>query len=276
MPVHVDRYVYVFPGVNVSLSATLSQTNLLPQRVVLVCPAYSLLSLSRRYKGTITDETGKIQADGGRVEGGSDGGDNNISAFLNAQKGSMIVSRRREAVPIAAAKDEDDDSVSTSGSSEDEDDAKPAPKGVLTRASSTGMPALDNSAMNFMTPSLARVVAEDLGINRIFCGHQPHGDAPLAFSVTCDSDSSASGKHLHNRHHHHQAAPPKQLQIIVGDTSYSANTQWNLNPTLKVSTCGHLFSVPLSAPLFFSQTQILTPLLLFSLSFFPCTLSLFL
>ena len=236
--------------------------------MVLACPTNSPLSLSRRYKGTITDEAGKIQADGERVEVGSEGGDNNISAFLNAQKGSMIVSRRREAVPVAAAKDEDDDSASTSGSSEDEGDAKPTPKAVLTRARSTGMPALDNSAMNFMTPSLARVVVEDLGINRIFCGHQPHGDAPLAFSVTCDSDSSASGKHLHNRHHHHQTASPKQLQIIVGDTSYSANTQWNLNPTLKVSTCSLCPSLLPSL----SRKRTLTPLSLFSL--FPRTLSL--
>jgi len=195
-----------------------------------------------KYKGTVTDEKGNIQADG---EGAAD--DSNIAAFLNAREGSLIVNRRTPSPSsVAASKSFNSlgpvDNVSDDDGSSSEDDALPSqPKAALTRAGNTGMPSAGDNAKNFMTPELAHVVVEDLGINRIFCGHQPHGDAPLAFTISCENpDSSSAAKMNAGRSYSHilNAKPKatKHLQIVVGDTSYSANTQWNLAPSLKPKT----------------------------------------
>ena len=103
-----------------------------------------------------------------------------------------------------------------------------------------------------MTPAFARVCVVDFGINRIMVGHQPHGDAPTTINYSLspdpsditntanngssnasaasapegksDSDSEGGGNHSY--------APQKRgpfLQVIMGDTSYSANTLWNFD-----------------------------------------------
>jgi len=74
-----------------------------------------------------------------------------------------------------------------------------------------------------MSSELARIFVLDLAVSRIFCGHQPHGDAPLTINVTVSDDAEHKSGSAHES---------DCLQIIVADTSYSANTQWNFEPEL--------------------------------------------
>lgn len=181
-----------------------------------------------KYEGTVIDETGKIIADASRGE--------NLASMLQVHAGSMLKARKVYVKEAAMAKEDEGEESSSS----DDDELSKSGSVSLTSDVDHGVannPAVYDKAVVstllksnlYMTPQLAGTFVRDLGVNRVFCGHQPHGDAPLTINITVpDSDeakASTSGAVNHRR-----------LQIIVADTSYSANTQWNWEPVIKPKT----------------------------------------
>ena len=196
-----------------------------------------------RYEGTLTDERGRVIADAMRGQ--------DLASMLHVTTGSMLVKRRtqRSLSPISAIERMGIDAKADNETQEDEDATSVSTETTTASANTASIKAAgpssekrEESGLNnnippqmdlYMTPEFARVVVEDLKINRIYCGHQPHGDAPLTINVTIDrNNNDKKDINLDNA----ASQSKDRLQIILADTSYSANIQWNLDPVLRPKT----------------------------------------